>query len=363
MHSPSQKTFAMALAALGIVFGDIGTSPIYAIDAALRVSGLAAHEETILGIVSLIFWTLGLVVSMKYLLFITRADNDGEGGIFAIVALLRASSASNNARMMVLTTGIAMASAALLFADSLITPALSIMAATEGMKALSADIDHWAMLASISLLVILFGIQRFGTGALSRWFTPIMVGWFLAIGGLGAAQIWQTPAILAALLPQHAVHLLSVLRWPELLNLLGAILLAVTGAEAIYADMGHFGRRPIRLAWYVTALYALLLSYFGQGAWLLQNHTYSASEVSPFFGMIPTGGLAPMIVLAMLASFIASQAVISGMFSLARQAIQMEYLPRLRVVQTSASERGQIYVPKINGLLAVGCILLVVGFG
>mgnify|MGYP006289042567 FL=1 len=189
MHSPSQKTFAMALAALGIVFGDIGTSPIYAIDAALRVSGLAAHEETILGIVSLIFWTLGLVVSMKYLLFITRADNDGEGGIFAIVALLRASSASNNARMMVLTTGIAMASAALLFADSLITPALSIMAATEGMKALSADIDHWAMLASISLLVILFGIQRFGTGALSRWFTPIMVGWFLAIGGLGAAQI------------------------------------------------------------------------------------------------------------------------------------------------------------------------------
>ena len=362
-HSKNDRLLPTTLAALGIVFGDIGTSPMYAMSESLKSPGIPAGAESILGIVSLILWSLFLIVSIKYLFFITRANNKGEGGIFAIVALLKSHQAFKGKAAIILTTSIAIAAAALLFADSLITPALSVMAATEGLKPIFSGIDHWIMLASIVILTLLFAIQRLGTSTLSRLFTPVMLIWFSAIGLLGLKEIVDAPEILRALSPVHAYHLLKGLTLDQVLGLLGSILLAVTGAEAIYADMGHFGRKPISFAWYLFALNGLILNYFGQGAWLLKNPLAGDLEHSPFFAMLPVELIIPMVILATLASVIASQAVISGMFSLANQAIQLEYLPRLKIFQTSKSHRGQIYVKEINTLLAVGCILLVLTFG
>ena len=362
-HSKNDRLLPTTLAALGIVFGDIGTSPMYAMSESLKSPGIPAGAESILGIVSLILWSLFLIVSIKYLFFITRANNKGEGGIFAIVALLKSQQAFKGKAAIILTTSIAIAAAALLFADSLITPALSVMAATEGLKPIFSGIDHWIMLASIVILTLLFAIQRLGTSTLSRLFTPVMLIWFSAIGLLGLKEIVDAPEILRALSPVHAYHLLKGLTLDQVLGLLGSILLAVTGAEAIYADMGHFGRKPISFAWYLFALNGLILNYFGQGAWLLKNPLAGDLEHSPFFAMLPVELIIPMVILATLASVIASQAVISGMFSLANQAIQLEYLPRLKIFQTSKSHRGQIYVKEINTLLAMGCILLVLIFG
>lgn len=356
------RTAYIALAALGIVFGDIGTSPMYAVAECMRVDGVSSSADSVLGVTSMIFWSLLLVVTVKYLLFITRADNHGEGGIFAILALLR-SSGRMAPGMGVLATGIALLAAALLLADSMITPALSVMSAVDGLRVEFDGIEHWIKLASLAIIGGLFFIQRYGTGVLGALFGPVMLVWFAVIAGLGLVQILQTPEILGALSPLPALHLLVTLTWAEIFSLLGSVMLAVTGAEAIYADMGHFGRRPISFAWYGIALLSLLLNYFGQGAHLLQNPFVPDESHSPFFAMVPSAGLVPMVLLATAASIIASQAVISGMFSLASQAIHMNFLPRLRIEQTSEQESGQIYVPRINGLLALGTVGFVLGFG
>jgi KUP system potassium uptake protein len=304
---------ALALGAIGVVFGDIGTSPMYAIAESLHTPGLPADQLAVLGIISLIIWTLFLIVSVKYLLFVTAADNEGEGGIFAIVALLRRR-ATTGPRFQLGLTVIALASVGLLFADSLITPPLSIMAALEGLESVSPGAKEWVIPGTLVIMLALFLIQRFGTAFLGRLFGPIMLVWFLTLAGLGLVQVIQAPEILTALNPIHALRLVGQLNLTQILSLMGSVLLAVTGAEAIYADMGHFGRRPIVLSWYFVALNALLLSYLGQGAWLLHTQSFGPAEVSPFFSIVPKGWEVPMVVLAAAASVIASQAVISGLF-------------------------------------------------
>jgi len=365
-QKPQQHTsnvFFLAVASLGVVFGDIGTSPMYAIKESMLTPGLPASAESVLGIVSFIFWSLLLVVSLKYLQFVTLADNDGEGGAFAIVSQLQSRFLGSSRSGVLLASGLGIAAIGLMFADTLITPALSVMAATEGLALAFPDLGEWTAALAVLVLLALFYAQRFGTTALARLFAPVMLCWFLALATLGVTQVWRAPQVLAALSPLHAAHLFELLTWPQRMSLLGSILLAVTGAEVIYADIGHFGRRPIAVAWYYFAVWALLLNYFGQGAWLLRTQSFTGSETSPFFALVPAKILLPMGMLAVLASIIASQAVISGMFSLASQAIKLNYLPRLQVLHTSAQERGQIYLPRINLLLGVGSVLLVLGFG
>lgn len=356
------RTAYMALAALGIVFGDIGTSPMYSVAECMRVDGISATPESVTGVISLIFWSLMLVVTIKYLLFITRADNDGNGGIFAILALLRTCNRLSKP-MVALVTCIALLAAALLLADSMITPALSVMAAVDGLRVGFSNTDHLIQPASLAIIVGLFLMQRLGTGALGTLFGPVMLIWFLTIAALGLQKIVETPEILWALSPIPAFKLISHLTTGAFFSLMGSVMLAITGAEAIYADMGHFGRRPISVAWYGIALASLLLNYLGQGALLIQTPFISDGNYSPFFALTPEGWLVPMVVLATLASIIASQAVISGMFSLTSQAVHMHFLPRLRVEHTSTEEAGQIYVPQINFLLAIGTIGFVLAFG
>ena len=352
----------LALAAIGIVFGDIGTSPIYAISEALKSPGVTNNSDCIFGIISFIFWSLTLVIGVKYLFFITRAHNQGEGGIFAILSLFQSSDKLKSKNALILATTLGIVSAALLFADSLITPALSIMSAIEGMNAIYPDAQEWVVPVSIGIILALYTIQSHGTKTLSLLFSPVMVCWFIAIASFGVLQIIAKPQILFALSPYYAWKLISILSLTQILTLLGSILLAVTGAEAIYADMGHFGRKPILLGWWLIPAHSLLLSYLGQGAWLL-THPYSTSSgVTPFFEIVPRMLIAPMVILATLAGVIASQATISGMFSLAGQAIQLGYLPRFKILQTSETERGQIFISKINLLLLIGCISLVLIF-
>ena len=357
-----KSSLNLAIGALGIVFGDIGTSPLYAVSVSLTTSGSSHGHNVVLGIISLIFWTLALIVSIKYLFFITKVDNEGEGGIFAIVSVIKSKIGSSDNVIMWTMTAIAIASTGLLFADSLITPALSVMAAIEGLKMISDGADQWIISASVTILIALFAAQRYGTDTLSRFFSPIMLIWFSTLALVGLKAIISEPVILNAVMPQYGLDLLQSLTWSGRFGLLGSILLAATGAEAIYADMGHFGRRPISIAWYGFALTSLLLSYFGQGAWLLTASPKAMATVNPFFAIVPSQLMIPMVVLATLASVIASQAVISGMFSLANQAIRLNYLPRLKVIHTSLAERGQIYVPYINFLLCIGGVLLVFGF-
>ena len=359
-HGTSPGTLAMAFAAIGIVFGDIGTSPMYALHEALHSPGLPAGDIAVMGVASLVFWTLTLIVSVKYLMFITLVDNDGEGGIFALAAVLKSKVRSSHARAQGAIVALVIVSASLLFADSLITPPLSIMAAIEGVEMISPNAQPFVMSASIVILICLFGAQRFGTQALSRFFSPLMLCWFIAIGLLGLVQVLARPEVLYAISPVYAVHLAMQLSWPQLFGLFGSVLLAATGAEAIYVDMGHFGRRPISFAWYSVAMTALLLSYFGQSAWLLGH---APTEDNAFFAIVPQNLLIPLVVLATLASIIAGQAVISGTFSIVNQAIRQGFLPRLKVLQTSEAVRGQIYVPFINYLLLGGAIILVLAFG
>ena len=350
----------MAFAAIGIVFGDIGTSPMYAMHEALKTPGLHADDVAVLGVASLIFWTLTLIVSVKYLMFITLVDNDGEGGVFALAAVLKARMGSASALAQTALVALVIMSAALLFADSLITPPLSIMAAIEGVEMVTPYAEPFIMPVSIAILIVLFVAQRFGTQALSRFFSPIMLSWFVIIGLLGLKEVAARPDVLTALSPVYAVNLAMHLSWPQFFGLFGSVLLAATGAEAIFVDMGHFGRRPIGLAWYGVAMIALLLSYFGQSAWLL---AHAGTEKNAFFAIVPQAMLIPFVMLATLASIIAGQAVISGTFSIVNQAIRQGYLPRIKVLQTSEAVRGQIYVPAVNYLLLVGSILLVLGFG
>jgi len=357
-RGPPAASWGLTLGALGVVYGDIGTSPLYALK--LCFSGhfaLPVGEVQVLGVLSLFFWSLICIVSIQYLAFLLRADNRGEGGIFSLLALVpeRAGAPGMRPRMVVL---LALAGAALLYGDGAITPAISVLSAVEGLQVATPAAAPFVVPLSVGILLALFLVQARGTGRIGRVFGPLMLVWFLAISALGLAEIARSPGILRALNPLHAVNLFAHSPGPAFV-VLGAVVLCITGAEALYADMGHFGRTAIRRAWYIAALPALLLSYFGQGALLLRS---PAGVDNPFFALVPSGLLYPMVGLATIATVIASQALISGVFSLTRQAMQLGFLPRLRVVHTSSQVEGQIYVPMVNGLLMVTCLLLVLEF-
>lgn len=350
-----QPGAAMLLGALGVVFGDIGTSPLYAIKVSL--SGFASlSEHHILGVLSLLFWLLTIVVSIKYVACIMRADNQGEGGVLALMELAIVK-LKGRKRWVYITFGLI--GAALFYGDSVITPAISVMSAIEGLSVVSHRLEAWIVPLSLVILASLFAVQSYGTGAMGKLFGPIMLLWFLVIGLLGLWRTVQTPQVLLALNPMWAIQFVSEAPW-EVFLLLGAIVLAVTGAEALYVDMGHFGRRTIRRAWFGLVMPGLVFAYFGQGALLLHD---PAAIKNPFFLLAPDFMLLPLVILAAIAAIIASQAVISGAFSLTRQAVQLGYWPRMQIEHTSASTEGQIYLPRVNSLLFFAVMLLVIGFG
>ena len=348
---------ALMLGALGIVYGDIGTSPLYTLRECFGHDRLPLNEGAIVGVLSLVFWALILVVTVKYVIFVMRADNRGEGGILALAALVLQTRRLRNRRRMGLV--LAIIGAALFYGDCLITPAISVLSAVEGVRVALPALDPYVVPIAVGVLVSLFLVQRRGTAGVGRLFGPIMFTWFSVLALLGATEIVTQPGVLKALNPVHAFHLFSVNGWIAFVAL-GSVVLAVTGAEALYADMGHLGRRPIRLAWLYLVLPALLLNYFGQGALLINN---PAAVENPFYLLAPSWARIPLIVLATAATVTASQAVISGAFSLTRQAIQLGYLPRLEIRHTSENEIGQVYVPAVNWLLMVIIVAIVVGFG
>ena len=349
----------LSLTALGVVFGDIGTSPLYALKECFHSShGLTPTPDNVLGILSLIFWALILVISIKYLSFILRADNQGEGGIMALTALILPHQARDQGNRKLLVI-LGLFGAALLYGDGMITPAISVLSAIEGLKIATPNVAHFIIPLTVAVLVVLFIVQRRGTGRIGTVFGPITLVWFLVLAVLGIRQIIHYPAILMAASPHYALRFLVQNGWAAFL-VLGSVFLVVTGGEALYADMGHFGLRPIRLVWFSLVLPALLLNYFGQGALLLTNP--EALE-NPFYHLAPHWALIPLVALATAATIIASQAVISGSFSITRQAVQLGFSPRLTISHTSAKERGQIYLPTINWLLMFSCIGLVIGFG
>ena len=350
------KHQSLVLLALGVVYGDIGTSPLYAFRQSLKDYG-EVTDASVLGVLSMIAWALMLVVTVKYVLVIMRADNRGEGGLLALTALaLRAVPASGRAPLWLIAAG--MVGAALFYGDGIITPAISVLSAVEGLKLATPVFEPYILPISLAILIGLFAVQRHGTGRVGACFGPIMVLWFSVLAVLGLVQIAGNPQVLLALNPWYAIEsfVVSPLRG---FIVLGAVFLAVTGAEALYADMGHFGRGPLKTAWLWFVFPSLLLNYFGQGALVLAN---PAAVENPFYYLAPDWGLYPLVILASTATIIASQAVISGAFSLTRQAIQLGYLPRLDIRHTSAEEMGQIYVPRVNVLLLVGVVLLILMF-
>ena len=347
------------IAALGIVFGDIGTSPLYAVKETFSPErGMPLEPGTILGGVSTIFWALTVVVSLKYVMLIMRADNRGEGGIMALIALA-ASSAREHAHWRVPLMLIGIFGAALFYGDAVLTPAISVLSAVEGLHVGTTIFDPYVVPVAVVVLVALFAFQSRGTAAVARLFGPITMLWFLVLGAGGIYGIVREPAILAALDPRHAAHFVTG-HGAVSFAVLGAVVLAVTGAEALYADMGHFGKGAVRIAWFSLVAPALVLNYFGQGALLLAR---PAAVENPFYLLFPAWALYPMVALATLATVIASQAVISGTFSLTRQAVQLGFLPRINVVHTSARESGQIYIPAVNWLLCASVLAAVIGFG
>ncbi|WP_207484041.1 potassium transporter Kup [Arenibaculum pallidiluteum] len=358
-HGGGGRLAPMVLAALGIVYGDIGTSPLYTLRECFgRTVDLPLTEANVLGILSLILWSLVLVVTVKYVIVIMRADNRGEGGILALMTLaLRNADPAHYPRATLTVLG--MFGAALFFGDGLITPAISVLGAVEGLKVAAPSLSPWILPLTLVILLGLFLVQRGGTSRVGRLFGPVMAVWFLVLGGLGAAELIRAPDVLRAASPGWAAAFALENGWLAFVAL-GSVVLAVTGAEALYADMGHLGRAPIRVAWLGLVLPALLLNYFGQGALLL--HDPAALE-HPFFHLAPDWGALPLLLLAAAATVIASQAVISGAFSVARQAIQLGLIPRMRVRHTSAEEIGQIYIPRLNWLLCVLVVTLVLGFG
>jgi len=348
-----------ALGALGVVYGDIGTSPLYALRECFH--GPHAIEPTpanILGVLSLFFWSLIIVISVKYLAFVMRADNRGEGGMLALMALVMQRTAGGNpSRNRRVLVWMALFGAGLIYGDGIITPAVSVLSATEGLVVATPGLAPYVVPLTLVILVGLFVLQSHGTGGMGKIFGPMMLLWFVAIGTLGARSILALPEVLRAVWPGYAVSFFLRNGLHGFL-LLAVVILVITGGEALYADMGHFGRRPIRIAWFAVALPALLLNYFGQGALLLRDSTAD----SPFYQLVPTPLLYPMVALATLAASIASQALISGAFSITRQAIQLGYSPRLEVVHTSAEEEGQIYLPGVNWLMLAGVVVLVLTF-
>ena len=347
---------ALTLGALGVVYGDIGTSPLYTMKEVFNpANGVPLDAPSIIGAVSVIFWALMVVVTLKYVILILRADNRGEGGIMALTALAAASTPAR--RSLLLLTGVL--GAALFYGDSVITPAISVLGAVEGLEAITPAFKPYVLPISVVVIVGLFMAQRFGTAAVGKLFGPIITVWFVVLGVMGVLQITRQPGILEALNPLEALAFLQARGW-HLFVVMGSIVLALTGAEALYADMGHFGARPIRIAWTGLVLPSLALNYMGQGALLMSDP--SALE-SPFYRLFPKSMLIPAVLLATAASVIASQAVISGAFSMTKQAIQLGLLPRMRILNTSEKEVGQIYVPIVNWIVMVAVLLATVGFG
>ncbi|MDX2024690.1 MAG: KUP/HAK/KT family potassium transporter [Deltaproteobacteria bacterium] len=354
------STPALTLAALGVVFGDIGTSPLYTLSECFHAKhGAATTPLIVLGVLSLIFWSLVVVIAFKYLAMILRADNGGEGGIFALLALMPERLLPNAQGRLRWTTLLALIGAALLFGDGIITPAISVLSAMEGLEVV-APAYHWAVLpATCAVLLGLFAMQSRGTGAIGVVFGPIMVVWFVTLAALGINQISQNPSVLWALNPIYAIRFFAS-EGPTGFLILGAVVLAITGGEALYADLGHFGRRPIRIAWFAVAMPALVLNYFGQGALVL---AHPGSSGSPFYSLVPAGPWTyALIALATAATVIASQALISGAFSLTHQAVRLGFFPTVRVTHTSRHSEGQIYIPAVNWMLAAACTALVLMF-
>ena len=361
MNTKAQKNSmgALTLGALGVVYGDIGTSPLYTMREIFSPTmGIPLDARHVIGAVSVIFWGLMMVVTLKYVLLILRADNRGEGGIMALTALAaKAAGTTPRRRLVLLLLGVF--GAALFCGDSIITPAISVLSAVEGLEVATPALKPYVLPISAAILVALFAVQRYGTGMVGKLFGPVIVLWFAVLAATGVVEIAREPAILAALNPLSALNFLTGQGW-HLFVAVGAIVLAFTGAEALYADMGHFGRRPIQYAWMAIVLPSLALNYMGQGALLMRD---PAALENPFYRLFPTAWLIPAVVLAALATVIASQAVISGAYSMTRQIIQLGLLPRLQVHFTSAREAGQIYMPAVNWLLLVAVLLAVFGFG
>jgi KUP system potassium uptake protein len=355
-----QAVPVLALGALGVVYGDIGTSPLYAMRETFTGEGheLAVSNANVYGVLSLILRSLIVVITIKYLMFVMRAENDGEGGILALLALVRPSPEPRKGRRWLLLL-LALVGAALLYGDAAITPAISVLSAVEGTEVATPALSRAVIPIAVVILVALFAIQRRGTTVIGRLFGPVMIVWFTTLAVLGVGQIVNHPGVWVAVNPIYAVHFFADNAFAGFLAL-GSVFLVVTGGEALYADMGHFGRPPIRLAWFALVLPALVLNYFGQGALLLDQP--DAIE-SPLFKMVPEVGVYPLVVLATMATVIASQALISGVFSLTTQAIQLGYAPRHRIRHTSESSFGQVYIPVVNWALMAACIVLVIGFG
>ncbi|WP_449245614.1 potassium transporter Kup [Desulfobacca acetoxidans] len=355
-----KKNLLLALGAMGVVYGDIGTSPLYTVKECFHGKhAMAISPDNILGVMSLIFWSLTMVVTVKYVMFILRADNHGEGGIYALAALFlgkgRQSVSPGTVNRLVL---LAIFGAALLCGEGLITPVISVLSAMEGLNVATKAAEPFVLPLSCGVLFGLFLVQSQGTERIGKIFGPIMIFWFISLGLLGIMQVLRTPGILAALDPRYAVNFFLVNRLHGAI-VLGAVVLCITGCEALYADMGHFGRGPIRLSWIALVFPALLLNYFGQTALLLEN---PLAAVHPFYELVPKVLLYPMVGLATTATVIASQAMISGVFSLMQQAIQIGYAPRLRIVHTSGETKGQIYMPWVNSVMMIGCLGLALAF-
>ena len=353
---------ALALGALGVVFGDIGTSPLYAVQAVFNPADphpVAETRASVYGVISLIFWSVTIVVTLKYVLLVMRADNDGEGGIMALITLIQRGGLPGGRRTKVVLAALGIFGASLFFGDSMITPAISVLSAVEGMKVVEPSLASLVVPLTAAIVVVLFASQRFGTNAVGRLFGPVMVVWFAVLAACGIAGIAAHPEILGALSPAYALDFL-VGDFGTAFFALAAVVLVFTGAEALYADLGHFGRLPITVAWLALVFPALILNYLGQGALLLDHP--GANSAGTFFLLVPEWGRVPMVFLATVATVIASQAVITGAYSVAHQAVQLGYLPRLRVVYTSAKTMGQIYVPWINWLLMAAVLALVFAF-
>jgi len=355
--APAGYTRALALGALGVVYGDIGTSPIYALrESFAREHGVVASTANVLGVLSLVFWALVIVICIKYLVFVLRADNHGEGGILALTSLVTPVGSLKGGRRALIMLGLF--ATALLYGDGMITPAISVLSAVEGLAVATSFFQPYVIPITIAILIALFSFQKHGTGDVGRIFGPIMLLWLITLASLGLWHVIRQPQVLTAVNPMHALGFFVANRGRALL-VLGSIFLVVTGGEALYADMGHFGARPIRLVWFVVVLPALLVNYFGQGALIL---TDAAAVSNPFFLLAPSWALIPVVIVATIATVIASQALISGAYSLTMQAVQLGYSPRVEVQHTSARQKGQIYIPAINWALMIACIGLVLGF-
>ncbi|PBC12466.1 potassium transporter Kup [Mesorhizobium sp. WSM3859] len=357
-HAENERqhsTKVLMLGALGVVYGDIGTSPIYAFREALHASSSSVARNDVLGVLSLIVWALTIIVTIKYVAFVLRADNKGEGGTLSLMALARSAYPPGSKLILV----IGLCGAALFFGDSIITPAISVLSAVEGLEVVTPALDAFVVPITLIILAVLFAVQRFGTGKVAAVFGPVTATWFVAIGAAGVYHIVDDPSVFLAINPYYAIYYLATTPTGAFVTV-GAVFLAVTGAEALYVDLGHFGRKPIVMAWFAIVFPCLLLNYFGQGAFVL---SHGGKPTNPFFQMLPEWALMPMVGLATAATVIASQAVISGAFSLTRQAVQLNLLPRIEVQHTSEMQSGQIYMPRVNLLVALGVMLLVVGFG